>query len=121
VKLRKADSLFRKLILKRDNYTCQRCGSQYTPDNCRGLHVSHYWGRGRENVRLDPENVCLLCWGCHQLWGHGDRRCEYTDFMRRKLGDKGFDLLELRAHIYKKRDDAMDAIVMKELLKESGR
>ena len=52
------------------------------------------------------------------IWGHGDGRGDYIAFMRERLGDKGYDLLELRAHLYKKRDDKLDEIVIRELLKE---
>ena len=38
--------------------------------------------------------------------------------MRKRLGDKGFDLLMVRAYTYKKRDDKLDEIVIKELLKQ---
>jgi hypothetical protein len=38
--------------------------------------------------------------------------------MRKKLGDTAFDLLDVRAHTYKKRDDKLDEIILKELLKE---
>ena len=117
-KLRKSDQLFRQYVLRIYDYTCARCKKEYPPDNCRGLHVSHYWGRGRENTRHDIENVCLLCYGCHLRWGHGDQREEYTGYMRERLGDKGFDLLELRAYTYKKRDDKLDEIIIKQLLKE---
>ena len=117
-KLRKSDSLFRRYALKVYGYTCARCRRTYPSDNCRGLHVSHYWGRGRENTRHDIENVCLLCYGCHLRWGHGDQREQYTGERRQRLGDKGFDLLELRAYTYKKRDDKLDEIIIKELLKE---
>ncbi len=116
---RKTDKLFRKYIRKRDNYTCQRCRKEYDPQHCRGLQVSHYWSRSRENTRFDPENCILLCYGCHQFqWGHGDGRQEYTDFMKQKLGEDRFNWLDVRAHTTKKRDDAMDMVVIKELLKE---
>jgi len=118
MKLRKTDTLFRKFLLLRDEYTCQRCRRQYQPDNCRGLQVSHYWGRSRENTRFDEENCILLCWGCHQLWGHGDLRVAYESYMRAKLGEDGFDLLEARAYTYKKRDDKLDELAIKALLKE---
>ena len=38
--------------------------------------------------------------------------------MKRKLGDTGYDLLDVRAHTYKKRDDKLDEIVIKELLRQ---
>ena len=108
--------MFSKYIRSRDNYTCQRCGKVH-PGGGRGLHCSHYWGRGRENTRFDPEDCIALCYGCHRIWG-GDERSDYTAFMRRKLGDTGYDLLDIRAHTYKKRDDKLDEIIIKELLKE---
>lgn len=118
VKLRKTDKNFREYALKVYGYTCARCGKVYPPDDCRGLHVSHYWGRGRENVRHDIENVCLLCFGCHLIWGHGDQRGEYMKYMIDRLGQKAYDLLQVRAYCYKRRDDAMDLIIIKELLKQ---
>ena len=117
VKERKTDKLFRQYIRKRDNFTCQRCQREY-PDGGRGLHVSHYWGRARENTRFDPENCIALCYGCHMIWGHGDGRGDYVSFMKKRLGDKGYDLLQVRAYAYKKRDDKLDEIVIRELLKE---
>ena len=117
-KLRKTDRLFRQYILRFYNYTCARCHTRYAPDNCRGLHVSHYWSRSRENTRFDIENVSLLCYGCHIAWGHGDQRDEYTDHMRTKLGERRFEMLRARAHTYKRRDDKLDEVAIKEMLKE---
>ncbi len=117
MKLRKSDTLFRQYALRYYGYTCARCGRRYSEDNCRGLHVSHFWGRGRENVRFDIENVCLLCYGCHRIWGHGDGRGEYEQFMKDRLGENGYNMLDVRAHLYKKRDDTLDLIIIKELLK----
>ena len=52
------------------------------------------------------------------IWGHGDGRGDYVAFMKKRLGDKGYDLLQVRAYAYKKRDDKLDEIVIRELLKE---
>lgn len=116
MKLRKTDRLFRKLVLQLENYTCARCRKPYEPDNCRGLHVSHYWGRGRENTRFDIENVCLLCYGCHLIWAHGDQRDDYKQYMIERLGKEGFDRLEARAYTHKKKDDVLNEVVIKQLL-----
>ena len=118
MKLRKSDRLFREYMLKLKGYKCARCGKVYTEDNCRGLHVSHYWGRARENTRHDVDNCDLLCYGCHQIWGHGDGRGEYTTYMLNKLGGHAMEMLELRAHTTKKKDERLDEVVIKELLKE---
>ena len=117
IKLRPTDRLFSKYIRKRDDYTCQRCRKTYEP-NAKGLECSHYWGRGRENTRFDPLNCIALCTGCHRIWGHGDGRDEYRDFMLKKLGRKGFDSLDARAHTHKKRDDNLDRIAIAVLIKE---
>jgi hypothetical protein len=37
--------------------------------------------------------------------------------MVKKLGQRGYDLLQMRAESYKKRDDVMDLFAAKELLK----
>jgi hypothetical protein len=121
VKERKTDKLFSDYIRARDGWRCLACGeiSKDYRQNKQGLHCSHYWGRGHENTRFDPENCIALCWYHHHFsWGHGDGRQEYTDFMKRRLGEEGFNLLDVRAHTYKKRDDKMDLIVIRELLKE---
>lgn len=117
IKLRPTDRMFSKYTRAKDYYTCQRCRRTYEP-NSRGLGCSHYWGRGRENTRFDPENCIALCTGCHRIWGHGDGRDEYKRFMIEKLGQEGFDKLEVRAYTRKSRDDALDKITIKELLKE---
>ena len=118
---RKTDILFSRYIRTRDGWRCLACGenSKDYSENKQGLHCSHYWGRGRENTRFDPENCISLCWYHHKFaWGHGDGRGEYMNFMLHRLGEKGYQLLELRAHLTKDRDDKLDEIIIKELLKE---
>jgi hypothetical protein len=117
IKIRKADRLFSQLIRARDKYTCQRCRRKFSPENCRGLVVSHYWGRGRESTRYDEENCVALCSGCHQIWGHGDGREEYIQFMKERLGSR-FDILMVRAYTYQKRDDKLNELWIKERLNE---
>jgi len=52
------------------------------------------------------------------LWGHGDERQAYIDFMKKRLGEEGFELLAARAHEYKKRDDRLDELGIKNLMLE---
>jgi len=114
VRLRKTDRLYTRYIRERDDYTCQKCRRKYSPDACRNLVVSHFWGRGRENTRFDDENCIALCHlPCHQYWGHGEGRPEYQTFMEDKLGHTGYDLLMVRAHTTKWRDDKMDEFVIR--------
>jgi len=118
IKLRRTDRLYTQHIRILFDYTCQRCGRVYPIDDCQNLGVSHYWGRGHENTRFDDDNCIPLCTlPCHPIWAEEDRD-EYKAFMIKRLGQKGYDLLEFRKNLYKKRDDKADLIILKELLKE---
>ncbi len=79
--------------------------------------ASHYFGRGRESTRIDPDNVDTLCMGCHRIWGSDDRE-GYRQFKIRQLGQQGFDELQLRANQTKKKDEQMSRLVAKLFLKE---
>lgn len=116
VKLRKTDRMFTKYIRQRDDYTCQNpnCRRVYPQDDCRNLVVSHLWGRGRENTRFDDDNCIALCHcNCHRYLGHGEGRREYEAFMIERLGGTGYDLLMVRAHTSKGRDDKMDEFIIR--------
>ncbi len=117
IKIDKADKVFSQYIRLRDKH-CVRCMSK-VQINSSGLPISHqashYFGRGRENTRFDPQNVDTLCMGCHRIWG-SDNREEYRAFKIMQLGQEGFDLLTLRANTTKKKDRKMEYIIAKELL-----
>lgn len=119
IKLRKADVLFSKYIRNKANWKCEvpTCQKNYR-DNPQGLHCSHYWGRGRENTRFDPENCIALCFYHHRLWGHGDERDSYTEYMVRRLGKQAFDKLKIRAYQYRKKDDKLILIYLKQKLND---
>ncbi len=108
IKADRADTVFSKAIRTRDKWTCQRCETEYTPPT-KALHCSHYFGRGRENTRFDPENCDALCHGCHQFWGSDDKE-GYRNFKINQLGQVGFDALVLRANMYKKKDRRMSLL-----------
>lgn len=117
VKLRKTDTLFSKFVRQHFNWQCQRCGKNF--EHKKGsLDNSHYWGRGHENTRFDLDNCTALCKYCHHHWGHGDGRDDYRDYMIKRLGQKGFDRLNVKRLLRKKRDDKMDEMVINEMLKQ---
>jgi len=115
IKICEADKEFSRAIKYRDNWTCQRCHRQH-PIGSSLLQTSHYFGRIKESVRFDIENVDTLCFGCHQYSGSTDRE-EYRNFKIKQLGQAGFDKLTLRAHLYKKKDRKMELLKAKELLR----
>lgn len=117
IKLRKTDRLFTELVRIIYEYTCQRCRRVYSPDgDLHNLGVSHYYGRAREGTRYDLENCTLLCnMPCHRRW-EGEDRAEYLNYMIERLGQEGYDLLTLRANTYRKRDDKLIEMWLKQEL-----
>lgn len=88
--------MFSDWIRARDDWTCQYCLTFYPEGRRGGLDCAHMFGRGKLNTRFDPENACALCYGHHRwLDTHPDLKRE---FFIRRLGQKAFDLLELRSN-----------------------
>ncbi|KKK92916.1 hypothetical protein LCGC14_2698080, partial [marine sediment metagenome] len=78
------DILAAKYIKLRDKW-CQRCGGT------SGLQTAHFHSRRNRSVRYDPDNLCLLCFGCHiHLDGNP---LEKVEFFKERLGELAFDLL----------------------------
>lgn len=116
IKRRTSDTLWTQYLRIKQGFTCQKCKRVYPEDNCRNLGVAHFHGRGHENVRFDEENTLLLCnIPCHQWFDQ--HKTEFTEFMKRRLGQQKYDLLDLRAHIHKDRDDKSDRMIIRQLLK----
>lgn len=104
--VKELDAMISALVLKRANYTCVRCGKHYSPNKNGkyiGLTCSHYWDRQYKSVRFELDNLDALCWmPCHkQKWEH-DKQGEYRDYMLRKLGNEGYDRLEVKARSFTK-------------------
>ncbi len=114
IKIRYSDKLFRQYLLKLRNYTCEATGRKF-PEG-KGLVVSHFFGRRHENTRYSEINCDLVSIATHQRWH--ERPLEYTEWKKNKLGEKEFKKLVLEANRYKKRDDVMQAIILKEMLKQ---
>lgn len=119
IKIDKADVTFSHYIRLRDKM-CKRCFSPVRL-NDKGLPVSHtashYFGRGKENTRFDPENVDTLCLPCHVKWGSEDRE-DYRNFKIKQLGEQGFKNLCIRAEMYKKKDRQGSYLYSKKLFDE---
>lgn len=116
IKLDKADIVFSKYIRKRDK-RCMRCGRPGEgPEEIIGLQNSHYFGRGRESTRFDPENCDALCYGCHQFWGSTNRE-SYRKFKIAQLGEDGYKRLCVRAELLERKDRKMSLLQAQALLK----
>lgn len=117
IKRRQSDIEFSKFIRTRDGWICQRCRKQF-PERAANLHNSHYWLRGHQSTRFDPENCDALCASCHAyVEAHEGHNDWYKPFKIKQLGQEAYDLLEMRSRQYKKRDDFMDLLVVREMAK----
>ena len=116
IKIDKADQIFSRWIRTRDKWTCQRCHTRHE-ERSQGLHNSHYWGRGKESTRFEPDNCDALCYGCHRVWEKDDRDA-YKAFKIKQLGKKRYDSLDVQAHTTKKKDRKMEIIKWTAALKE---
>ena len=115
IKIDAADRAFSLFIRTRDNWTCQRCKTKYEPPTS-GLHCSHFWGRGNENTRFDPENATSHCYGCHSFLTANPQ--EHRDWKLKQLGEKRYKALDVRAHTYCKKDRKMALLVAQQMLKD---
>lgn len=93
---KKLDKIVSEMVRERDNWTCQRCHTRYTPKN-NALHCSHYYSRRYRGTRWDMNNLIALCYGCHKMV-EGDKQGWYTDYMRELLGDEVFEMLRIKAY-----------------------
>lgn len=112
-----ADKAFSHYIRLRDK-ACTRCFSPVRL-NHKGLpishHASHFWGRGKESTRFDPQNVDCHCHGCHRYFTAYPE--EFRAWKLKQLGQKEYDALMIRANTPTKKDRKMQLIIAKELLK----
>jgi hypothetical protein len=92
VKIKPADTWFSKCVRHAANWTCAKCGKQYTEENARGLDCSHTFSRRFKATRWASENCVPLCMGCH-LWYH-QQPTESGMWMRELMGEKAYDLLK---------------------------
>jgi len=76
---REVQSELRELVLKRDNYECQRCGSR---ENLQAHHYESIYSNPVMSADLD--NCVTLCKNCHKL-AHKDDGCRLVDLKRKSL------------------------------------
>ena len=99
--VKKLDAVVSEIILKRDNYTCVRCGKVHTPNKngkYLNLSCSHYWARQYKGTRWDEDNLDTLCkYPCHFQHWEKNKQGDYKDFKMKQLGAKRMELLEIKA------------------------
>lgn len=118
IKLDPADIAFSQWVRLRDGM-CLRCK---TPVQLNGkglpvnLQASHFQGRGKENTRFDPDNVCALCMGCHAYFTAFP--AEHYMWQVERLGQTKVDEVVLKSNMYCKKDRKLQAIFWRQELKK---
>lgn len=115
IKIDAADKAFSLYIRTRDNWTCKRCGTPYTPPTS-ALHCSHFQGRGKEATRFDPENADALCYGCHRYFT--SHPGEHYNWQVKQKGQNTVDGIILRSNQYKKKDRKMEKLIWEQAVKD---
>lgn len=107
IKRTKADALFSDLIRMKADWACERCHADHH-ENRRTLHLSHFWSRRNKSVRFDPENVAALCFSCHNYFT--ENPADHHVFFLKRLGQKRYDRLGVRARQPAKVDEKLLAL-----------
>ena len=117
-KIRSTDRKFSEYIRRRDQ-TCVykvRCFGQ-SVEWKYDLDCSHFHSRRHEGTRVDPLNADAACRKCHDWVGRTVEGMRWLkEFKLKQLGEREYNLLEIRAATYHKRDDRMDMFYIKQLL-----
>jgi len=116
IRIRATDTLFSRYIRLRDKECSfkHKCYGHQTFDE---LQCCHFHSRRKENVRFDPENADAGCVKCHYFidqTAEGQRWLK--EFKKKQLGERAYDLLELRSSISTKKDDVSTITYVKGLI-----
>ena len=77
----------RKLVLERDNWTCQKCGANKDDDITAILHCHHIDPVKNNPIEsADMDNCVTLCKDCHKEV-HKQKGCFYSDLANCKIED----------------------------------
>jgi len=91
---------------------CERCLTWKA--DYKQLECCHFIGRSKRATRYDSDNMIGCCMGCHRYLD--SRPLEFVDFMRKRLGEQAFDLLQARARQIGKVDKAAIELYLEEQL-----
>ena len=102
MKRTKYDAIVSDLVRERAHWTCENCEYIDVDGQAVGksffMQASHFRGRGAGFVeRHSTTNVRCLCAPCHKHFG--ERPDEHTSFLKRLLGDSGYDLLLAKFYV----------------------
>jgi hypothetical protein len=83
-----------------------------------GSQTSHFQKRRKESVRFDPQNGDWCCSKCHFFVENDPQGQKTLEVWKLKqLGEKDYKALLVRANQTFHKDDKMNILILKELLK----
>ena len=92
------NALLHKLVRLRDGEHCLRC-----PKTAR-LQLSHIYPKGKKRgMEFEPDNVKLLCVGCHLYWWHKNPM-EAMEWLKTVIPTARLDRLKLMSQTTNKID-----------------
>lgn len=118
IKRRLSDQVFSRFIRLRDKRCVFRVKC-YGNQNYEELACCHFHSRRKESTRFDPQNCDAGCVKCHYFIDATETGKQwFREFKLKQLGQRDFDLLQVRSETLTKRDDALMLLYSKELLSE---
>lgn len=89
IKITKLDSLYSRYMRLKAHHLCERCGRA-------GTQTHHHYTRGIKRTRYYDDNTIWCDFGCHQHFHKYP--AEHVEFWIKRIGQKRFDVLRLKAH-----------------------
>lgn len=88
--MRKRSKTLKIKALKRDNFTCQKCGFQdKTEVKLEAHHVVPLYMEGKD----DLNNLIILCFDCHHF--APDKKQEFDEYMKEECDGTSTTLLKV--------------------------
>jgi len=115
IRISALDRLFSLVIRSRDHWTCQRCGTRYSPPT-NALHCAHIFTRSKKSTRFDELNAVAWCYGCHSYLDRNP--LEKYAWYKTRFGAAQFNLLHLRSNLPAKLDLKLTELVLRQRLKD---
>jgi len=108
VRIRPEDTAFSLYVRALADNKCEYCGG-------RASQIHHFHGRRKLSTRFDIDNVCPICFECHQMF-HEHPNIQ-TEFWEKRLGSERYEQLNIRANMIKKMSK-LDRVNLKNYYKE---
>ena len=94
VRIDPLDTLFSRVVRLKADGRCEYCLQSFPLEK---LQTSHFHGRRKLSTRFDFENVCAVCYSCHNFFHEHPNM--HVAFFEKRLGTERFEALNIRANM----------------------